>query len=207
MNPRGRCRHCGLLTDLSAAAWRISALSLAVIPLLASCAPGGNLAMLPQPANESYRLGAGDQIRVITYDEPQLSNVFTVSDGGTIAFPLVGNMQASGLTGDEVSVAIAKALEQTKLLNQPSVSVQVVAYRPISVLGEVNHPGQYPYQPGMKMLDAVALAGGFTYRAVTGYASDWRSEGEPAGQAVEGKIDPSSVLEPGDVITIYERYF
>jgi polysaccharide biosynthesis/export protein len=197
---RGR----GLLTDFFGVVWRASALGLA---LLAGCAQGGSLATLPQPANETYRLGTGDQIRVITYDEPQLSNVFTVGDDGTIAFPLVGNMQASGMTGDQVSTAIASALERAKLLNQPSVSVQIVAYRPISVLGEVNHPGQYPYQPGMKMLDAVALAGGFTYRAVTDHAADWRSEGVPSGQALEGKIDPSSVLEPGDVITIYERYF
>jgi Polysaccharide biosynthesis/export protein len=135
MIPRGRGRHCGLLTDFGAAAWRAGALGIAVLPLLAGCAPGGNLAMLPQPANETYRLGTGDQIRVITYDEPQLSNVFTVGDDGTIAFPLVGNMPASGMTGDQLSTAIAAALERAKLLNQPSVSVQVVAYRPISVLG------------------------------------------------------------------------
>jgi polysaccharide export outer membrane protein len=165
------------------------------------------LAELPQLAQSSYQLGTGDQIRIITYDEVQLSNVFTVGADGTIAFPLVGSMQASGLTPDQVATAITTALEQAKLISHPSVSVQVVTYRPISVLGEVNHPGQYPYQPGMTMLDAVALAGGFTYRAVSGYASDWRSEGAASGQSVQGKITPGSVLEPGDVVTVFERYF
>jgi polysaccharide biosynthesis/export protein len=205
---REACRRlAGFLADFGAAVRHTGVLGVAFLPLLTGCAPGGNLAMLPQPANDSYRLGTGDQIRVITYDEPQLTNTFAVSDDGTIAFPLVGNMQAKGLTGNQISANITSALEQAKLLTQPSVSVQVIAYRPISVLGEVNHPGQYPYQPGMKMLDAVALAGGFTYRAVTGHASAWRSEGVESGQAIEGKIDPSSVLEPGDVITVYERYF
>jgi polysaccharide export outer membrane protein len=192
---------------LIAARRRAGALGLATTLLLAGCAPGGGLAELPQPALDNYQLGTGDQIRVITYDEAQLSNVFTVGGDGTIAFPLVGSMQASGLTPDQVATAIATSLEQAKLISQPSVSVQVVTYRPISVLGEVNHPGQYPYQPGMTMLDAVALAGGFTYRAVTGYASDWRREDAAARQPVQGKITPGSVLQPGDVVTVFERYF
>jgi polysaccharide export outer membrane protein len=175
--------------------------------LLAGCTPGSNLAMLPPPTDESYRLGPGDQIRIITYDEPQLTNTFTVGDDGKVAFPLVGTLNASGLTTSQLASEISVTLRKGKVINQPSVSVEVTTYRPISVLGEVNHPGQYPYQPGMTTLDAVALAGGFTYRAVTDYASDWRSSGQVTSSAVEGKIDPGSKLEPGDVITIFERYF
>jgi polysaccharide export outer membrane protein len=183
------------------------ALVVPILLSLAGCAPGSNLAMLSPPTDESYHLGSGDQIRVITYDEPQLTNTFTVGDDGKVAFPLVGPMNASGLTPSQFASNISAALVDSKLISQPSVSVEVTTYRPISVLGEVNHPGQYPYQPGMTTLDAVALAGGFTYRAVTGYASDWRSSGQGASGATEGKIDPGSKLEPGDVITIYERYF
>jgi polysaccharide export outer membrane protein len=120
---------------------------------------------------------------------------------------LLGTLQASGLTVRELEGQIADALKNQKLLSEPSVSVQVVQYRPISVLGEVNRPGQYPYQPGMTMLDAVALAGGFTYRAVTDSATDQRSSDEPAGQPVEGSVGPGSNLAPGDVITIPQRYF
>ena len=144
-----------------------------VMLALAGCMPGSDLAALPPP-DAGYHLGAGDQVRVITYDETQLSNTFTVGGDGKVAFPLVGAVQAAGLTPNQFAGAISSTLKESKLVNQPSVSVEVAIYRPISVLGEVSHPGQYPYQPGMTMLDAVALAGGFTYRAVTGYASDWR---------------------------------
>jgi polysaccharide export outer membrane protein len=86
--------------------------------------------------------------------------------------------------------------------------VEIAQYRPISVLGEVTHPGQYPYQPGLTMLGAVALAGGFTYRAVTSYGTDIRSEGPSGSDATtKGRIAPDSRLQPGDVVTILERYF
>jgi polysaccharide export outer membrane protein len=86
--------------------------------------------------------------------------------------------------------------------------VEIAQYRPISVLGEVTHPGQYPYQPGLTMLGAVALAGGFTYRAVTAYGTDIRADG-PSGSdgTTKGRIAPDSRLQPGDVVTILERYF
>ena len=162
---------------------------------------------LPNPDVTKYRLGVGDQVRVIIFDESQLSNSFTIGADGTIAFPLVGTLPAAGLTTHQLESSIAAALRGGGIINQPSVSVQVTQYRPISVLGEVNRPGQYPYQPGMTMLEAVALAGGFTYRSVTDHASDWRSSGEPSGQAVQGEIGPGSTLAPGDVISISERYF
>jgi polysaccharide export outer membrane protein len=180
------------------------------IPLLlglSACSPGGDLKTLPPVADQDYHLGAGDQIRVITYDEPQLTNTFTVGADGSVAIPLVGTVQASGLTTNQLAAAITSSLANSKMISQPSISVEVAAYRPISVLGEVNHPGQYPYEPGMTTLDAVALAGGFTYRAVTAYAEDLRSDGYGEGQALQGRIEPGSNLEPGDVITVYERYF
>ena len=183
----------------------ISWMSLAI--LLTGCTPGANLALLPSPSDNIYHLGPGDEVRVITYDELQLSNTFTVADDGKIAFPLVGTIQADGLTPDQLAASISSMLQNGKLVNQPSVSVEVANYRPVSVLGEVNHPGQYPYQPGMTTLDAVALAGGFTYRAVTGYAGDWRNIDPHSAPATEGKVNPGSSLQPGDVITVFERYF
>ncbi len=202
------CQLPNLCRSLFRAGWAKALLMMAPFWLLAACAaqPGG-LPALPNPDVTNYRLGAGDEIRVITYDDAQLSNNFTVGADGTIAFPLLGTLQASGLTIAEFESQISDTLKYKKLLSQPSVSVQVVQYRPISVLGEVNRPGQYPYQPGMTMLDAVALAGGFTYRAVTDSASDWRSSNTPAGQPVQGLVGPGSNLAPGDVITIRERYF
>jgi polysaccharide export outer membrane protein len=187
--------------------FRLTALAAPVVLALAGCAAGADLADLPPAADEAYHLGPGDQVRIITYDEPQLTNTFTVGEDGNIAVPLVGSIKAAGLTPAALGATITSSLTSSRLISQPSVSVQVAQYRPISVLGEVVHPGQYPYEPGMTMLDAVSLAGGFTYRAVTGYAADWRGGGQPGEQAVQGKIEPDTTLEPGDVVTIYERYF
>ena len=180
---------------------------LPVLLILTGCEQGADLPTLAAPTDSAYHLGSGDHIRIITYDETQLSNEFIVAEDGTIAFPLIGSQTASGKTPAELADNIASSLKEAKLIDAPSVSVEVILYRPISVLGEVNNPGQYPYQPGMTMLDAVALAGGFTYRAVTGYAADWRNGGPENTEATEGKIAPNSELEPGDVIKIFERYF
>ena len=113
-------------------------------------------------------------------------------------------MKAEGTTPDQLSAGISAELRRRKLLQDPSVAVEVVAYRPVFVLGEVAKPGQYPYQPGMTMLTTVAVAGGFTYRGVQDYASVVRTTGN---QAVEGKVTPLSFIAPGDVINVYERRF
>lgn len=174
---------------------------------ITGCMPDSDLALLPQPTDRNYRLGVGDQIRIITYNETQLTNTFIVGDDGTIAFPLVGTVKAAGLTSRGLASALSSELVAKQLMQNPSVSVQVAEYRPISVLGEVNHPGQYPYAPGMTMLDAVALAGGFTYRAVTAYGKDVRTQEPGDTGPVTGRVEPGSHLEPGDVVTILERYF
>ena len=90
------------------------------------------------------------------------------------------------------------------MLRSPSVSAEVITYRPIFVLGEVSKPGQYPYQPGMTVVTAAAVAGGFTYRAVQGYASVVRN---PGTGAIEGKASRQTLIQPGDVITVFERRF
>ncbi len=184
-----------------------TALMLTLALAVTGCTPGANLPLLPPVQNAGYALGPSDQIRVITYNEPQLTNTFTVGDNGSIAFPLIGTVQVAGMTADDAASTLSKSLIDKKLLRDPSVSVQIIQYRPIFVLGEVNRPGQYPYQPGMTLLSGVALAGGFTYRAVTSYAGDVRNQGQQAGHAVEGKIDRATPLQPGDVVTIFERYF
>ncbi|MBB2181152.1 polysaccharide export protein [Gluconacetobacter tumulicola] len=179
-------------------------LATLLVPL-AGCAPGSSLPPLPRPSNTAYRLGVGDQLRVLTYNELQLSNTFIVGDNGQIAFPLIGTIPAMGLTTSQLETDIASRLASKGILNHPSISVEVTQYRPIFVLGEVSHPGQYPYMPGMTTLSAVALAGGYTYRAVTGYAGAVRNNG--TNETVEGRLARDSLLQPGDVITIYERYF
>ena len=143
-------------------------------------------------------------MRLITFGEDSLTGEFRVSDSGTIALPLVGDVRAQGLSPDALAVQVGKALVHANILRSPSVSAEVIAYRPIFVLGEVSKPGQYPYQPGMTMVTAAAVAGGFTYRAIQGYASVVRVQD---GVAVEGIASRQSFIQPGDVITVYERKF
>jgi polysaccharide export outer membrane protein len=170
----------------------------------AACAPGRGLPDLPPVAPGSYRLGPSDVVRLITFGEDSLSGEFRVSDSGTIALPLAGAIPASGLSPDVLAARVAEALVKANLMRAPSVSAEVISYRPIFVLGEVSKPGQYPYQPGMTMVTAAAVAGGFTYRAIADYASVVRTRD---GIAIEGKAIRQSFVQPGDVITVFERKF
>jgi polysaccharide export outer membrane protein len=172
--------------------------------LLAACSPGSGLPPLPATQAGPYRLGVGDEMRIITFGEERLTGQFRVNDRGEVAIPLLGTVQANGLTTTELEHNIARQLVVKKVLLDPSVSVEVLGYRPVFILGEVSKPGQYPYQPGMTVLTAVAVAGGFTYRAETDYASILRTTDT---HAVEGRVPRGTEVRPGDVIDVFERYF
>ncbi len=178
-------------------------MSLLLLPL-GACAPGRGLPPLPPADTAQYRLGPGDTVRIITFGEDALTGEFRVGDSGMIALPLVGPVRAGEASTQELEGRVAAALKRSNLLRNPSVAVEVIAYRPIYVLGEVNRPGQYPYQPGMTVVSAVAVAGGFSYRAVDDYASVVRTLG---GGATEGKALRHASVMPGDVITVFERRF
>lgn len=143
-------------------------------------------------------------MRIITFGEEQLTGQFRVGDNGDIAVPLLGLVPAAGRTTGELQDEIAAGLAGRKLIVDPSVSVEVTTFRPVFVLGEVSKPGEYPYQPGMTVLTAVAVAGGFTYSAVQRRAVILR---QIDGHATEGVVGRGAVIHPGDVITIEERYF
>lgn len=179
---------------------------LALLPLaaLAACAQGGDLPLLVSAPQDGYLLGVGDQVRVVTYGEEQLSDDYRIGDRGTIAVPLLGAVQAAGLSADGLADSLATLLRDRKILRAPSVSVEITAYRPVFVLGEVARPGPYPFQPGMTMLTAITVAGGFTYRAVQDHAMVIRRDG---AREVSGRVLRGSFLQPGDVMTVYERYF
>jgi polysaccharide export outer membrane protein len=159
---------------------------------------------IPDGTSEAYHLGPGDQVRIITLGEDRLTGEFRVNDSGAVALPLLGTIEAAGLTTAALEQVITTQLVKADLIRAPSVAVEVIAYRPIFVLGEVNKPGQYPYQPGMTVVSAVAVAGGFTYRAIEDRASIVRSAD---GKATEGRAARQTYVQPGDVITIYERRF
>lgn len=201
LTPSSRCRFYR-------AVWRAGMRGIGylmmVCLLLASCAPGSGLPPLPVEQSGPYRLGASDQVRIVTFGEDRLTGQFSIDDRGQIAIPLIGTLRAGGLTTADLELSIKQRLEEKKILLAPSVLVEVVGYRPIFVLGEVSKPGQYPYQPGMTVLTTVAVAGGFTYRAQTDNASILR---QINGHAVEGRVARGAEVIPGDVITILERYF
>lgn len=172
--------------------------------LLAGCSPGWDLHHMPPYDPGQYRLGVDDEIRVMTYEQDQFTSDFRVDSSGKGAFPVAGSLQAEGLTTDEFAAEVTKALQSARMLRDPNISVEVTAYRLVAVLGEVAKPGQYPYQPGMTLLTAIAAGGGFTYRALETRAYVARQEN---GHTVVGYLKPYDYVKPGDVIKIYERHF
>ena len=174
--------------------------------LLAGCQPGANVPPMPNYVVYGYTLGSGDQIRIITFGEDQLTGDFRVGDEGNVALPLLGDVHVAGMTTTQVDRLLESQLSSRGLIRNPSVSTEVVRYRPIYVLGEVARPGQYEFQPNMTMLTAVSIAGGFTYRAVEDYAVVIRTV-NAQGRAYEGIVQPNSFLAPGDVIKVYMRRF
>jgi polysaccharide export outer membrane protein len=171
--------------------------------LLAGCS-GPDLPFLPAAPPGPYRLGAGDRLTVRIYDQPQLSGAYDVDDSGMLDLPLLGLVPAAGLTVDGLAAAITKGLQDRQLILHPSVAVEVSAYRPFYILGEVNAPGQYPYRPGMTVLTAISVAGGFTPRAVQAYVGVTRVSG---GRSATYRAPPFALVQPGDVLEVFERRF
>lgn len=184
--------------------WRAALRGGAILIMVLLVCACSDLAVLPPAEPTVYRLGSGDQIRVITYGDDHLSGTFRVGDGGEIAVPLLGQVEARGKSTTELSAALQDLLRARKLMQTPNVSVEIVTYRPVFIIGEVAHPGRYPYEPGMTVLTVVAEAGGFTYRARQEQVVIERHTG---GAAVMGKAPGTAWVSPADVITVEERFF
>ena len=150
-----------------------------------------------------YELGAGDKVHVTVYGEADLTGDFEVSGSGRIAFPLIGDVRAAGLTAPALGDALSAKLGHGYLLD-PRVSVEVVTYRPFYIVGQVAKPGSYPYTDGMSAMNAIALAGGFTPRASESYVYV-RHEGETKEQRLAA--DAGTAIEPGDVVRVSESGF
>ena len=179
-----------------------------VIFSLSACSGARNMAKKDAnaPAAQqvtAYRLGSGDEMRITVFGEDDMTNTYKVDGTGAISLPLIGNVQAGGLTVAELQTSIAQHLAQGFVLN-PRVSVQVMNYRPFFILGEVNKPNQYPYVEGMKIINAVAVAGGYTYRADE---SDMTITRGNDTTRTKQRATPDTVVLPGDTIEIEERYF
>lgn len=151
----------------------------------------------------SYRLGAGDRVKVTVYGHQDLSGVFEIDGTGRMSLPLIQHVNAAGLTLAEFEAAVTGKLQPDYLKN-PRVSVEVLNYRPFYILGEVKSPGSYPYVNGMTVINAVAVAGGFTYRARTKKIIIVRRVGI---EQRELSASQDTTVLPGDVIEIAERIF
>ncbi len=154
--------------------------------------------------NSDYRLGPNDRLRIIVFGQPTLTGEFSIDENGMLSYPLLGNISAGGMSSLQLQQSIAHQLE-AGYLNNPSVNVEVVARRPFYVIGEVQKPGQYPYVANMTVLNAVAIAGGFTYRA---RKNDFYIKRlDRGGSMVRVIASSGSLLRPGDTVEVRERYF
>jgi protein involved in polysaccharide export with SLBB domain len=161
------------------------------------------IAPAARPTDPGYRVGTGDQLHVTVYNETDLSGDYSVDDGGYLRLPLIGQIKVAGLTLVELESTIADKYG-AGYLKSPKISAQVTSYRPFYIIGEVNKPGQYSYVNGMNVLTAVALAGGYTYRADE---SDVYVRRNGATEEESVPADQTTTIKPGDIIRVSERFF
>jgi len=171
--------------------------------VLESCAVPQHIPYFDIDPNAPYTLGSGDRLRIIVFGQESLSNSYAVDSSGHISMPLIGLVEAAGLSTASLARRIEAEL-RNGFLREPRVSVEVEAYRPFFILGEVTTPGQYPYVSGMTVETAVAIAGGFTPRAFKGGADLTRLIN---GQPATGTVPDTQLVRPGDTIFVHERFF
>ena len=184
----------------------LRALVAAVVSTLVSAcastnAPPGTAAYQPTV----YRLAAGDRLSITVFGEESLSREYSVTSQGDLGFPLLGDIPVVGQTVGDLQQLLRTRLAEG-YLNDPRVTVEVLNYRPFYILGEVNNAGEFAYKDGLTVVQAVAQAGGFTYRANKDTVYIVRP-----GQAGEESYDIDSgrpvYVSPGDTIRVGERYF
>jgi protein involved in polysaccharide export with SLBB domain len=158
----------------------------------------------PPTADLASHLQSGDKVKVLVYGEDSLSGVYEINPAGNIDMPLIGPVEATGRTKVELQQQITARYRSGKFLQEPRVTVDVVEYRPIYVMGEALRPGQYPYTSGLNVLTAISQAGGFTFRASKNNVliqhageSNWH----------EFPLSAAVLIAPGDLIRVPERYF
>ena len=154
-------------------------------------------------AADSYRLGQGDRIAIQVFDEPDLTMEAVVSGSGVINYSYLGNVRVAGRTPAELERTIADTLREGYLVN-PSVNVSIVEFRPFFINGEVRSPGSYPYQPGLTLNKALALAGGLTDRASKRRMFVVRAQDETREPE---RIEGNARINPGDTVSIEEGFF
>lgn len=152
---------------------------------------------------DQYRLGSGDVVKITVYGQEDLSLETRLSDVGIINYPYLGEIKLIGQTLPELESYIYEGLKGDYLV-EPSVSVSITDYRPFFINGEVKKPGGYPYQPGLTIDKAAALAGGYTERASKTKIFIVR---DTDGSSTTISVDRSGTVLPGDIVTIEQSFF
>lgn len=180
-------------------------LGASIFSLLGGCASGPHYQArsFEEDPNQPYTLASGDRLRVIVFGQDSITNSFAVDGAGTISMPLIGLVQAHGRTTHALERGIEAKL-RNGFLREPRVAVEVEAYRPFFVLGEVTTAGQYPFINGMTVQNAIAVAGGFSPRASKSWADLTRVVD---GASYTYSVPLTHSVRPGDTVTIRERYF
>jgi protein involved in polysaccharide export with SLBB domain len=184
---------------------QISRFIMIFLIISASLVPGlhADQAKSVNSSVSTYRLGAGDKIKIQVYGEPDMGVEATLSDAGTLVHPVLGEIKAAGLTIGELSAAMVQELKGPYLVD-PKVSVNIMEYREYYVNGEVQKPGAYHYEPGLTVHKAISVAGGFTQRASrTGITLI--ADKDPAQKPREVGLD--APVNPGDILMIEESFF
>jgi len=160
-------------------------------------------AYAPTAQDGPYTLDSGDRLRVVVFGQDGLTNAYVVDASGYIAMPLIGTVLARGATTEQLSARIAAQLRQG-FIREPHVAVEIEAYRPFFILGEVTQPGQYPYVANMTAETAVAIAGGFGPRGVRDHVVISRNVG---GRVMRFAAPMTCPIRPGDTVIAQERWF
>ena len=172
--------------------------------LAGACAgPQYQADLLRAQVNAPYLLASGDRLRVIVFGQDNLSNSYSVDGAGNVSLPLIGLVKASGLTTAELERTVETRL-RNGFLREPRVSIEVEAFRPFFVLGEVTTAGQYPFINGMTVQNAVAVAGGYSPR---GYHGDVDITRLVNGRPITFTAPQTFPVRPGDTIAVRERFF
>lgn len=175
---------------------------IAVMILLAGCAPSSGI--VPRStSNYEFRLGVGDVVRVDVYREERLSREYPVSSDGAISFPLLGSLPISGLTVPEFKTLLMRELN-AKVLKDPQVTVDVVKYRSVFILGEVARPGEYPYSPDLSFMALIAKAGGLTFRA---NEKTVMIRHDKERTETRYQLTPDAAIQPGDTVRVTRSTF
>jgi polysaccharide export outer membrane protein len=171
---------------------------------------GGRAAMtgayaqpVPVRYDAAYHLDAGDRLRVVVYGQEGLTNTYAIDSGGSITMPLIGPVRARGRTTAGLASEISAKLRRG-FIRDPSVAVEIEAYRPFFILGEVAAPGQYPYVPNMTVETAVAIAGGFSPRARRDRVTLTHTDESGTARFV---VPSGTPVSPGDTVVVGERWF